>query len=147
MHVTHPKKKFSREFGLHWLYRMSRNFVVRMTSLRRHNDVKFKNGLRQLHCVWYWMLLLNKTFKIKRYARKKIKHDCSVWTENSIPPDQCFALSKASWCHTVTLGTEFSICTSHPCKVLILSIVPITKILRLASYCRWAGCSESYLVT
>ena len=44
-----------------------------------------------------------------------------MWIENSIPRDHCFAaLSKASWCQTVTLRTEFSIRTSHPCKILIL---------------------------
>ena len=62
----------------------------------------------------------NKTFEIERYARKRIKHECSVRIENSIPRDRCFAsLGKASWCKTVTLGTEFSIRTSHPCKILI----------------------------
>ena len=46
------KRKFSREFGLHWLYRTPCNFVVRLTSLRRHDDVKFQNVLRQRHYVW-----------------------------------------------------------------------------------------------
>ena len=40
--------------------------------------------------------------------------------ENSIPRDHWFAsLRKASWCITVTLGMEFSIHTSHPCKIFI----------------------------
>ena len=34
------------------------------------------------------------------------------------------SLDKASWCQTVTLGTEFSIRTSHPCKILILRPPP-----------------------
>ena len=53
---------------------------------------------------------------------------CSVPIENSVSRDHCLAsLSKASWCQTVTLGTEFSIGTSHPCKILILSWVFRTK--------------------
>ena len=51
------------------------------------------------------------------YSRKRIKHECSVRIENSVPRDYCFAsLGTASWCQTVTLGTELSIRTSHPCK-------------------------------
>ena len=46
-----------------------------------------------------------KTFEIERYARKRIKHECSVQIENPDPRDHCFAsLGKASWCQTVTLG-------------------------------------------
>ena len=37
------KKVFSREFGVHWLYRTSSNIVIRLTSLRRRNDFKFQN--------------------------------------------------------------------------------------------------------
>ena len=44
---------------------------------------------------------------------------------NSVTQDHCFAsLGKASWCQTVTLGTEFSIRTSHPCKILIMPANP-----------------------
>ena len=55
--LSHPcyltqKRKFSCEFSLHWLCRTSGNFVIRLTSLRRHNYVKFKNVLCQRHCVW-----------------------------------------------------------------------------------------------
>ena len=31
------------------------------------------------------------------------------------------SLGRASWCQTVTLGTAFSISTSHSCKILIIS--------------------------
>ena len=64
-------------------------------------------------CYFY-----NETFGIERYAR----HESSVRIENSVPRDHCFAsLGTASWCQIVTLGTEFSICTSRPCKILIVS--------------------------
>ena len=36
-----PKRNFSCEFGLHWLYRTSCTFVVKLTSLQHHNDVIF----------------------------------------------------------------------------------------------------------
>ena len=40
--------------------------------------------------------------------------------ENSVLRDHCLAsFGRASWCQTVNLGTEFSIRTSHPCKILI----------------------------
>ena len=44
-HVILPmgRIKFSNDFAVHWLYWKSRNFVVRLTSPRRHNDVKFQN--------------------------------------------------------------------------------------------------------
>ena len=69
---------------------------------------------------WYFK---NKRLEIERYARKNIKHECSVWTENLIPWDHCFAsFGIASWCQTVTLGTESSIRTSRSCKILIVSL-------------------------
>ena len=92
-----------------------------------HCDVTMTSNLKMSYvnvivcgneCYFY-----NKRFKIKRYARKRIKHECSVRIENSVPWDHWFALlGKASWCQTVTLGTEFSIRTSHPCKIPIISI-------------------------
>ena len=36
-------------------------------------------------------LLLKKTFKIESYARKRIKHECLVRIENSVPRYHCFA--------------------------------------------------------
>ena len=41
-------------------------------------------------------MVINATFKIKhskieRYARKRIKHKCSMWKENSVSRDHCFA--------------------------------------------------------
>ena len=99
---------------MHWLYRTSRNFVVRLMSLRCHSEVILKK-------VPTSTVLLLKTFEIERYARKRIKYECSVQIENSVPRDHCSAsLGKASRCQTVTLRTEFSICTSHPCKILII---------------------------
>ena len=123
--LSHPikKRKFSREFGLLCRYRTSRNFVVRLTSLRRHNDIKFENVLRQHHCIVAVFKI--KHSKLKGTQEKRIKHEYSVRKENSVPRDHCFAsLGKASWCQTVTLGTEFSICTSHSCKILIISHRP-----------------------
>ena len=39
--------------------------------------------------------------------------------KNTVPSDYCFAsLDKASWCQSVTLGTDFFIRTSHPCKII-----------------------------
>ena len=122
-HVISPqKRKFSCEFGLHWLCRTSRNFVARLPSLRRHNYVRFiKCPTSTSLCVVINATYKIKPFEIERYARKSIKHGCSVWIENSVPQDHCFAsLGKALWCKTVTLGTEFSICTSHPCKILTI---------------------------
>ena len=61
------------------------------------------------------------------YARKRIKHECSVWIENSVPRDYCLAsLGTASRCQTVTIGKEFSIRSAHPCKILIIS-TPYTE--------------------
>ena len=55
-HVILPmsriKKKIFTWFNVHWLYRRSRNFVVRLTSFWHHNDVNFHNVLRQHHYVW-----------------------------------------------------------------------------------------------
>ena len=60
------KRKFSREFGLNWLCRTSDNFVVRLTSLRRHNDVKLKeNPTSSSFCV-----VINASFKIKQLNSK-----------------------------------------------------------------------------
>ena len=51
-HGYDKKRKFSCEFGVHWLYRTSRYFVVRLMSLQLYNDVKFQNVLRKHHYVW-----------------------------------------------------------------------------------------------
>ena len=64
--IPPPKRNCSREFGLHWLYRMSRNFVVRLTSLRRQSDVIKKcPTLASLYAV------MNAIFKIKQHSKSK----------------------------------------------------------------------------
>ena len=37
-----PKRNFSHEFSLHWLYRTSHNFVIRFTSFWHHSDIILK---------------------------------------------------------------------------------------------------------
>ena len=67
------------------------------------------------------MLLLKWNIRNRKVCKKKNQNKCLVWIENSIPRNHCFAsLGKTSWCKTVTLRTEFSICTLHPCKILII---------------------------
>ena len=110
-----------REFSLHWLYKTSRNFVIRLTSLRRHDDVKLKKkSMSASFCV-----VLNATFKIKHSKSKDMQEkesnmsvqwglkilslEITVLHHSAEPGD-------AKQC----LGTEFSIRTSHPCKILII---------------------------
>ena len=94
-------------------------------------------------------MVINATFKIKhskieRYARKRIKHESSMRKENSVPRDHCFAsLGKASWCQTVTLGTEFSIRTSHPRKRLIKSTIQMVILNSLLL--DWIWCGRRYI--
>ena len=101
--------------------------------LLHYDDVKFKMSYVSCDGSTSSYVVMNITFKIKlsksNGARKRIKHDCLVRIENSIPRDLCFAsLSKGLWCRTVTLGMEFSIRTSHSCKILVISLVAISKI-------------------
>ena len=69
-------------------------------------------------------MVMNATFKIKhwkskRYARKSIKHECSVRIENSAPQDPV-------WQNLVMPHSDrrdgIFIRTSHTCKILIISI-------------------------
>ena len=64
---------------------------------------------------------LNQTLDIKRYARKRIYHDCLVRTEKSVPRDHCLAsLGKAKGCQTVTLGRSF-LSAPHTHEILLYS--------------------------
>ena len=55
----------------------------------------------------------------KKYARKRIYQWCSVQSEKSVPRVMFRIIRQASWCQTVTLGMEFSVCISHSLKNLI----------------------------
>ena len=63
-------------------------FVVRLTPLRHHNDVKITECPKSKSLC----IVMDAAFKIKHWKskgmkEKRIKHECSVWIENSAPRD------------------------------------------------------------
>ena len=94
--------------SIHWLYRRSRNSVVKilvLTSLRRHirRQIPIWRASTFLDVTRWWRLLHeNQTLQIKRYARKRLYHGFLVRIEISVHRDHCLAsLGKASWWQTV----------------------------------------------
>ena len=137
--LSHPKEKFFSEFGLNWLYRMSHNFVVRLTSFQR----KWRHWKKCPTLSLY--VVMNATFKVKHSKLKGMQEKepnvCSVRIENSILCDHCFAsLGKALWCQTVTLVMELSVRTSYPCKILTLHV-------RFLYYIHWTKETWNWVIS
>ena len=80
---------------------------------------------------------MNATFKIK-HSDSKGMQEKETWVfgaDRKFHPSGSL-FSKASWCQTVTLGTAFSIRTSHPCKILIISGFYISNVSTMRHYLR-----------
>ena len=85
-------------------------------SLRRWELMSLRHHIRRQLSIWQTSTYSNVTLEIKRYARNRIYHDCLVQIEKSVPQDQ-------RWHHSAQphdAKTDFSIRTSHPCKILLL---------------------------
>ena len=65
---------------------------------------------------------MNATFKkfenLKSKCMQEKESNPSVQIENLVPENHCSASLGTALCKTVTRGTQFSICTTHSCKIL-----------------------------
>ena len=96
---------------LHWLYRTSRDLGVSLTS--QWSQI---SHVYVILCGTEWYFY-NETFEIERYARKRIKHECSVRTENSVPRVTvwhheaffgiCYTWKTFVWTHKVSYTRSF----------------------------------------
>ena len=105
-------------FDIHWLYRTSRYVTVKVDVTER-NGVSKRNGI--VITIWRTSAIevtaLSKThFRNESYIRKRIYHGCEGQIEKSV--------SQASWCQTVTIGTDFSIYPSHPWLFVCVEVLP-----------------------
>ena len=107
---------------IHWLYRTSRYAIVKVVATEC-NDVTTRH--RIFITIWPTSAIevtaLSKprakpTFKIERYARKRIFNRCVGQIEKSVPRDHSLtSLGKPRDARQyLTLGTGFSICPSCP---------------------------------
>ena len=100
--------------SIHWLYRRSRNSVVKTSGV----DVIVTSHTKPIFNMadvnvkdrdsFTATPTLSKMLELEKYARKRIYHGCSMRIEKSVPLDHFLAsLGKASWWQTMTLGRIF----------------------------------------
>ena len=109
-------------FDIRWLYRTSQYTIVKVDVTER-NDATKRHGI--VIRIWRTSAIevtaLSKTHFQKWQDCKKKNLSWLLGIDRKIHPSgsQSDITRQASWCQTVTLGTDFSICPSHPWQILI----------------------------